>query len=104
MTNEEILKAVQNEKNDEFEQREANRSVIFGAAVAIAVCVIMIIVEWVVLKKVDYGKPTIIIVFSGAADLYEGIKNKKRKSKIIGIVELILAVIGLGLYVGAIIA
>jgi hypothetical protein len=36
--------------------------------------------------------------------LYEGIKNKKRKSKIIGIVELILAVIGLGLYIGAIIA
>jgi hypothetical protein len=104
MTNEEILKAVQNEKNDEFEQKEANRSLMLGAAVAIAVCVIMIIVEWVVLKKVDYGKPTIIFVFSGAADLYEGIKNKKRKSKIIGIVELILAVIGLGLYIGAIIA
>ena len=104
MTNEEILKAAQNERNDEFEQREANRSLMLGAAVAIAVCVIMIIVEWIVLKKVDYGKPTIIFVFSGIADLFEGIKNNKRKSKIIGIVELILAVIGLGLYVGAIIA
>lgn len=103
MTNEEILKAAQHNKEDigEYEKTVVRKSLMYGAAVGVAICVVMCLVECLIVKKFDFGKPSLIFAITGFADLYEGLKNKIVKKKIIGIIELVAAMIFILLYIGA---
>ena len=103
MTNEEILKAAQSSKEDigEYEKTVVRKSLAYGAAVGVAICAAMILVELLIVKKIDFGKPALLFAIAGYADFYEGLKCKITKNKIKGIVELIVAAFGILLYVGA---
>lgn len=103
MTNEEILKAAQSSQDDigEYEKVVVRKSLAYGAAVGVAICTAMILVELLIVKKIDIGKPALLFAIAGYADFYEGLKCKITKKKIKGIVELIVAAFGILLYVGA---
>lgn len=103
MNREEILKAVQSEKQEtgEYEKVVARKAIAYGAAFGVVLCMIMILVELLIFKKMDFGKPTMLFAISGFAKLYEGIKNRIKKLIISGIIELFLTLIGLLLYIGA---
>ena len=102
MNREEILKAAQAEKQEmgEYEKNVARKAAMYGAAVGVALCTIMIMVELLLFKKMDFGKPTMLFAISGFANLYEGIKNKNRKMVIGGSIEMFIMIIGLLLYIG----
>ena len=103
MNREEILKAVQLEKQEmgEYEKNVARKAIMYGAAVGVVLCTIMIVSELWIFKKIDYGKPTMLFAISGFVTLYEGIKWKIKKNVVVGLIEMFFAVFGLVLYVGA---
>lgn len=103
MNREEILKVVQseNQESGEFEKNIARKAVMYGAALGVALCVVMYVVELLVLKKFDMGKPAMLFAISGFANLYEGRKCKNKKKFNSGLMEMIGAVICLLLYIGA---
>lgn len=103
MTNEEILRAAQSSQEEigEYEKVVVHKSLTYGAAVGVAICTAMILVELLIVKKIDFGKPALLFAIAGYADFYEGLKCKIAKKKIKGIVELIVAAFCVLLYVGA---
>lgn len=103
MNREEILNAVQSEKQElgEYERTVARKAIMYGAACGVAICMVMMVVELFIFKKFDLGKPTILFAISGFAKLYEGIKNKIKKMIIGGTIELFIMVIGMLVYIGA---
>ena len=103
MTNEEILKAAQNGQEDigEYEREVVRKSLAYGAAFGVTIVTIMILVELFLIKKMDFGKPALLFAISGYADFYEGSKSRIRRKKVKGTIELIVAVFGILLYIGA---
>ena len=103
MTNEEILKAAQNDQEDigEYEKEIVRKSLAYGAAFGVAIVTIMSLVELFLVKKMDFGKPALLFAISGYADFYEGSKTRIRRKKVKGTIELIVAVFGILLYIGA---
>ena len=103
MTKEEILKAAQSSKEDigEYEKTVVRKSLAYGSAVGVGLCMLMVLLELLIFKKIDFGKPALLFAIAGYADFYEGLKCKITKKKIKGIVELVVAVFGVLLYVGA---
>ena len=61
----------------------------------------MILIELFLVKKMDFGKPALLIAIAGYADFYEGSKNRIRKKKVKGIIELVVAAFVVLLYIGA---
>lgn len=102
MNREEILNTISNEKpTDEFEAQVARRGAGIGAAVGIIICVVMFVVELVIFKKLDFGKPAIILVMSAVSYIYEGIRRKKTITILCGGIAGVFALAFLILYVGA---
>lgn len=62
MTNEEILRAAQSSQEEigEYEKVVVRKSLAYGAAVGVAICTAMILVELLIVKKIDFGKPALI--------------------------------------------
>ena len=102
MTREEILRAAQNDKSEmgEYEKIVEKKAVSYGAALGIAVCLVMVIIEMLVVHRVDWGKPALILVIGGYTDIYEGFRNKIGKKAIWGIIEMAVAIILLFVYIG----
>lgn len=100
MANDDILKAIQEQTpNDEYE-RSVNVSAIKVAVACGVVCAaIMFLVEWFVVKSYDFGKPFLIFLMSGVADVFEARKRKKGATMTAGIVALILAAFCLLAYI-----
>ena len=103
MNNEEILKAAQSQKNKsgEYEKNIGRRAVILASIVWVIVCGIMLLVELIGFKKLDFGKPALFLCFAAVMNLYEGIITKTKRMIIIGVIEAIVSVLFLVLYVGA---
>ena len=103
MNREEILLAAQSEKHEtgEYENTIARKAIIYGAVVGVILCTVMSVVELLVFKKIDLGKPTMLFAIGGFANLYEGWKCQVKKEIISGIIEMIVAVLLLLLYIGA---
>lgn len=102
MTREEILKAAQAEAMDmgEYETLIEKRAVSVGTILGVALCVLLVLVEYFLTKSFDFGKVAIICTMAGVANLYEGLKRKSKKQVIAGILECILAVFFIFLCVG----
>lgn len=103
MDREEILRAVQAEKQEtgEYEKNVTRKAIMYGAALGVGLCTVMSVVELWIFKKMDFGKPTILLAISGFANLYEGKRIRKKRAVLGGVIELVIATLGLILYVGA---
>ncbi len=103
MKNEDILKAAQNQspKEGEFENKIQSRGAFLAAGVGLIITAIMFYVEFLLLHKLDYGKPAIILAVSSASDLFVGIRLKEKKKIVIGSICLLLFVLCVIMYVGA---
>ena len=102
MNNEDILKAAQNQskKEGEFENKIQSRGAFLAAGIGILITAIMFYVEFLLLHKLDYGKPAIILAVSAASDLFVGIRLKDKMKTIIGIICSLLFVLCLIMYIG----
>ena len=100
MTNEEVLKAARNEinKNGEYEKTIERNSMRYAAVVGLLLMVVLMIFEWIVLKKCDFGKPAIFFMISSYGYLYEGFKLHNNKKIYNGIAELLITFIFIFLY------
>lgn len=105
MNNEEILRAAQEqgEANDEFERNVIRKGMIYSLVVTVFICVAMCIAEMLIFKKIDFGKPALILFASAFSDLYESSKIKSKKKTVLGIIECVLALGLVILYIGALI-
>lgn len=103
MNREEILLAVQSEKQEtgEYENTIARKAIMYGAAAGVMLCTVMSAVELCFFKKMDFGKPTMLFIICGLANLYEGMKCRVKKKIISGTIEIIVAALSLLLYIGA---
>ena len=105
MTREEILEAAQESTPEigEAERDVMRRSLLHSMIVVVIVCIVMIIIEWVVVRKIDFGKLALLVLFSGVSDFLEGKKNNTKKMLTLGIVQIIAALALVLLYIGALI-
>ncbi len=105
MSDNEILKEVQQEfPNAEYEKTITRSAMRIAAATGIICTVIMIIVEWLAFKKFDFGKPFLIMLIAGLIDIVEWSKLRAKKSLIImGCLKLLFASIFLLLYITSLI-
>lgn len=103
MNREEILKAAQSEKQEtgEYEKTVARKAIMYGAALGVMLCTVMLVVELLIFEKMDFGKPAMLFAICGFANLYEGGKGKEKKKVVSGVVEIIITVFCLLLYIGA---
>lgn len=84
-------------ENEKYVARNALRQ---AAIVAVVACMIMVILEWFVFKKFDFGKPFLIAVTESLANVLESRKSGNKKMKVIGILGLVFSAFLLVLYIG----
>ncbi len=91
----------ESEINDEYERQNACEGIRYGSVSTVILCVVLFALEAVIKRHLDFGKPTILLCFAGIWDVYEGKKNIAKGMFARGVIELIVAVILLILFVGA---
>ena len=102
MNNKDILKAAQDNREEvgEYEKHISNKAVVYGFMFGIIILITMVVIEWVVKKKIDLGKPALLFGISSVIDFYDGIVSKKKMSLVGGIITGLLAVIFFIAYIG----
>ncbi len=102
MTDEEVLIAAKSkpDKVGEREKAVTRNAIILASCICIVLCTLMIILDLWVKKHVDFGKPAILLAFSGTLNVFCGKVTSKMKTLICGIVEAVLALLCLILYLG----
>ena len=90
--NNEILKAVQEQKikNDEFEQSVLSRGTLLAAGITIIVTALLVGIEFKITRRWDFGKPSVVALTCSISYLFNGIKLKRVKELVMGIVSVIL--------------
>lgn len=106
MTSEEILKAAQDnnivkEEIGGIEKLVERRGVLYASAAGVLLCTIMILIELLIIKRIDFGKPAVLFLISGISNIYEHKHFCNKKMLALGIIEIIVTIVFLGLYVGA---
>ena len=101
MNREDILKEVQNNPNQfgESEVHFQRKGAVIATLVGLFIAAAMVITEYFVLHKIDFGKVVIITAVIGASDLYEGIKNKSKKQIVYGAICGVVAIVSFVFYV-----
>lgn len=103
MTREEILKMAQQDslEQGEYEFENFRNAALKGTALGVLMCVIMIGIEWLIIKQPDFGKPAIILAISAYMDILNGRKNESKRVFVKGIVKAVFAIFFTILYIGA---
>ena len=103
MNDQDILKMAQENPQEvgEYEKQLSNRAVLYGFMAGIIILLIMIFIEWIILKKIDFGKPALLFGISFVIEFYDGIKQKSQKSIIWGVLMAIMFIVFLLAYIGA---
>ncbi len=103
MEKEEILKTAQSEKtpNDEYERSATVKELSYAFSVGILLFAVMIILEFVVVGKPDFGKGAIIMAIIGVLNICESKRTGKKKLFFFGVGELVFMILLLILYLGA---
>lgn len=103
METDEILRAAQENADDigEYEKSVSNKAILYSFMVIVGLCVFMIIFEWLVVKKIDFGKPALLLAIYSAIDIFEGSMRKQKTQLIKGIIVAVIALFFILLYVGA---
>ncbi len=106
MTREEIMKAAQKNASEigEAERDVMRKSLLHSMIVVTILCIIMIILELIIVRKIDFGKPALLLLLSGTSDFLEGKRSNNKKGLTIGIVQIIAAVSLTLLYIGALVS
>lgn len=101
MEDDDILRAVQAEQPvEEYEKTVARSALRIAAAVGLVCAMIMVIVELLIVKKFDFGKPFLIALIAGLTDIIEWHRRKEKKFLMIrGILALIFSAFLLLLYI-----
>ncbi len=101
MQDDDILRAIQDEKPvEEYENTVARSALRIAAAVGVICAMVMTVVECLVAKKIDFGKPFLIALIAGLTDVIEWHRRKEKRSmEIFGILKLIFAALCLVLYI-----
>ena len=100
MKNEDILNAVQEGPvKREYENAVSRSALHIAIAVGIACAIIMTVIEWFVFRKFDFGKPFLIAITAGLADILEWRQNKTKKMLIRGVCTLLFPIFLLLLYI-----
>ena len=102
MNNEKILEAARREKNrgKEFEQKESIRSSLLGILAALLVGGVLFLVEYFVNNSVNIGFIAIVMSASGVQSLYEGLKFRKIYLTIIGVIQVLFALVAIFVFIG----
>lgn len=100
MNRDEILRKAQAAPVAENEKYVARNALRMAAIVGLVTCLIMVMVELFVFRKVDFGKPFLIALIEGLADVIEACKSKNKRMLLLGILGLIFAFVMLLLYIG----
>ncbi len=98
-----ILAAIEESepKVGEYEVHEQRKGAVIGVCASFIFGLIMCFVEYLITHRYDFGKLSIIFLIVVISELYEGIKFKKKKQIIAGIIYFVMFAICLILYVGA---
>ena len=98
-----ILEAIENSEPEmgEYEIQVQRKGAVIGVCAAFAFGLIISFIESVITGKFDFGKLSIIFLVVVISELYEGIKFKKKKQIIYGVICFVLFAICMILYVGA---
>lgn len=87
-------------KSDSVEQKNAREGIRYASIATVVLCVVLFLLELLVAKRWEFGKPAILVTFAGIMDVYEGKTNPKRSLLLRGVIELVIAAILLLLFVG----
>lgn len=103
MNREDILKAAQLNKdvNDEAERDVARKAWLNAVAFNVVLLLIMCLIEGIIFKKIDFGKPALLFSLTAYSRIYEGRKLQNKKTLMAGIIEAVVATLFLILYIGA---
>ena len=72
--------------NDEYEQRVSAKGLYLGATAAIFLSIIMMVIEFISTKTIDFGKPCLIAAICSLSSIIFGFKNGRVKEIIFGII------------------
>lgn len=100
MNDEEILKMAQEHPVAEAENELSRKAITMAIGIGILLLTAMIVAEIFIVKKIDFGKPALLLCIDAISNMLEGGNNHKRKELIIGIIECLGALFFLLLYVG----
>lgn len=102
MTNEEVMNTVKYNKEQmgEYELLVERKALAKGGIAAVVLCTAMILIELFFFKTIDFGKPALLLLVSGHTNMYQGKTHVAMKKRVVGIVELILAILFVVLYIG----
>ena len=103
MGEQDILKAAQAQasKSGEFEKETANKAMAGAICVSVVTMIVMVVAELLVFRRIDLGKPALLLIITSFVELHEGRKLQNKKQVVRGVVEAIVAALFLILYVGA---
>ena len=103
MGEQDILKAAQAQasKSGEFEKETANKAMASAICASVVAMIVMVVAELLVYRKIDLGKPALLLIVTCVVELCQGRKLQNKKQVVRGVVEAIVAALFLILYVGA---
>ena len=101
MNKEEILKNAQDQPVSEYEDHTIRKAYFKASFIIIFIAGLMFFIEMLVFKKLDFGKPFLILLFDLLINFFEGRKRNGIKQMIEQIFMFCGAVICLILYIGA---
>ncbi|MCQ2526769.1 MAG: DUF6442 family protein [Lachnospiraceae bacterium] len=103
LTDEELFAEVQAnpDKVGEAEREATRRGAVLGAMICVGLCVAMFVLDGLVKKQADFGKPALLLTFGSCLYYFNGKKSHIRKDRILGIIYGILALLCVLIYIGA---
>ena len=106
MNDDDILAAARENAQEmgEYEKHVSSKAGLYSIMAGIILLVIMVILEWVIKKTLDCGKPALIFGISSIIDLYDGFTQKKKKTIVIGVIAGLLALFFLIAYIGVLLS
>ncbi len=104
MDKNEILEAAKNSHDElgEYEKSVSGNGFRFSIMVCVLICVVVGCIEVIFAKKIDLGMISLLFVFYGVPQLYEGVVLKNKRVLIVGIISCVLAAILLITHMGVI--
>lgn len=102
MDNKEILKMAQEDASDigENERYISNKAVLYGFIAGVILLISMILVEWIIKKTIDCGKPALLFGINSVVDIYNGLAIKNKISIICGVLSCIITLFFIITYLG----